>query len=471
MERLKPPGPLSFEGNVAQTWKTWSKAFDFYLVATESDTKSDKIKTSILLTCIGERGREIYETFEFTNDGDSLKLKPVLDQFEAYCNPRSNTTINRHKFFTYRQIEGQTFNNFVTELRTLSAECEFDNLRDSLIKDMIICGVSDRALRERMLREPKIDLKKAIELGQAAEQTKQHAKQLTTQVDRSLNKISHSKRKGRKQSIAGAASNETEDKYFKGKQSEMIKHCKFCAGSHARGRCPAYGKKCNRCNRINHYAKCCTKRVQEIEEESCDESPDSSSDTEFYIGSVTATEKDSETVPDFEEPLKIDSVDDESLSQWSVNLETAGEDICYKIDTGAQVNVLPKKMFDKLTPRPKLKNTSVKLSAYNDTSIPVAGKSILPLMHKGKMHHVLFIVVSSDTTPIIGLNTSERLNLIQRVLKINKSDSFNPDQIPKEYFDCFGEVGILKNTYHIELKDDVKPVVVCMYVCIILPSK
>ena len=130
----------------------------------------------------------------------------------------------------------------MTELRTLSAECEFDNLRDSLKKDMIICGVADRALRERMLRELKIDLKKAIELGQAAEQTKQHAKQLTTQVDRSLNKISHSKRKGRKQSIAGAASNETEDQHFKGKQSEMIKHCKFCAGSHARGRCLAYGK-------------------------------------------------------------------------------------------------------------------------------------------------------------------------------------------------------------------------------------
>ena len=66
---------------------------------------------------------------------------------------------------------------------------------------------------------------------------------------------------------------------------------------------------------------------------------------------------------------------------------------------------MPKKMFDKLTPRPKLKNTSVKLSAYNDTSIPVPEKSVLPLMHKGKKHHVLFIVISSDTTPIIGLNT------------------------------------------------------------------
>ena len=110
--------------------------------------------------------------------------------------------------------------------------------------------------------------------------------------------------------------------------------------------------------------------------------------------------------------------------------------------------------------RSKLKTTAVKLSAYNDTSIPVAGKSIIPLMHKGTKHYVLFIIVSSETTPIIGLNTSERLNLIQRVFKVNKLDSFTLDHIPKEYFDCFGEVGILKTDYHIELKDNVIPVFV-----------
>ena len=460
MERLKPPGPLSFEGNVGQTWKTWRKAFDFYLVATESDTKSYKIKTSILLTCIGERGREIYEIFEFTTAGDSLKLTPVLDQFEAYCNPRSNTTINRHKFFTYCQAEGQPFNNFVTELRTLSAECAFENLRDSLIKDMIICGVSDRALRERMLREPTLDLKKAIELGQAAEQTKEHAKQLTTLTDRSISKITHHRWNRPKQDSAGAPSKEPEKTQFKSKRAEIIKRCKFCAGSHARGSCPAYGQKCNRCHRNNHYAKCCTKRVQTVEEENLRPSSDSSSNTEFYIGSINATDHDSLTPPDFENPLKIDSVNDTTPSLWSINLETAGKNICYKIDTGAQVNVLPKKYFDKLKPRPQLKTTSVKLSAYNDTSIPFAGKSIVPLLHKGTKHYVLFIVVSFDTTPIIGLNTSEKLNLIQRVFKVNRCETFNTDQIPKEYFNCFGEVGILKKAYHIELKNDVTPVVV-----------
>ena len=168
---------------MALSRKTWKKAFDLHLVATESDAKSEKIKTSLPLTSIGERGRKIHESFEFT-DGDSLKLKPVLEQFEGCCSPWSNTTINRRKFFTYCKTEGQILNTFVIELKTFYAECEFDNLRDSLIKDMIICGVPDRAQKKKMLREPKLDLKKVIERGQAAE----HAKQLTSQVDLSLNK-------------------------------------------------------------------------------------------------------------------------------------------------------------------------------------------------------------------------------------------------------------------------------------------
>ena len=228
--------------------------------------KSDKVKTSILLTCIGEGGREIYETFEFASEADSIKQQNVVDMFEAYCNSSSNTTINRLKFFTSRQAEGRSFNNFATELRTLSAECEFENLIDSLIKDMIICGVNDKALRERMLRERKIDLKKAIELGQAAEQTKQHAKQLSNQMNRSLNKMTRCSKESKKQSVAAAAPGDTEEKQHKHDRSRMIKHCKFCTGNHPRGHCAAFGQKCNKCHQNNHFAKCCTKKVGEIEE-------------------------------------------------------------------------------------------------------------------------------------------------------------------------------------------------------------
>ena len=126
------------------------------------------------------------------------------------------------------------------------------------------------------------------------------------------------------------------------------------------------------------------------------------------------------------------------------------------------MNVLPKALYNKLNPRPRIKPTSTKLSAYNGSSIPVHGKCIVPIQYKGQKHHLLFIVVASPTTPILGLATSERLNLIKRVYKITDTniEAAYSSNISDEYADCFGEIGTLKSTYHMTLKDDVSPVVV-----------
>ena len=59
MDKLEPPQAFSFDSNVSHSWKLWLKHFDFYLAATEKDTKGDKIKTSIFLTCIVQKGREM----------------------------------------------------------------------------------------------------------------------------------------------------------------------------------------------------------------------------------------------------------------------------------------------------------------------------------------------------------------------------------------------------------------------------
>ncbi|CAB4033390.1 Hypothetical predicted protein, partial [Paramuricea clavata] len=401
---LSPPSPFAFEGNLAESWKQWQKALDFYLTATESDSKSDKVKTSILLTCIGEKGREIYDTFEFENAGDKLKLKPVLKKFEEYCNPRSNTTFERHKSFTYRQEEGQTFTSFVTELKKRSAACEFDTLKDSLIKDMIICGISDNALRERMLREPNINLQKQSSLVKPPSKPNYMLSNL----------LKTWKRKSTK---------------YTGKSERRKGETKTEIGRHQRGKCPAYGQKCNKCQRRNHFARCCKQTVHQVDDSQDRASFESSSESDFVIESLVATE--SEAASEVQQALKIDPLNsDTSAGHWSVTLNAGSQDIPFKIDTGAQVNVLPKKLYNKLNPRPRIKQTSTKLSAYNGSSIPVHGKCIVPIQYKGQKHHLLFIVVASQTTPIL------------------------------EYADCFGEIGTLKSTYHMTLKDDVRPVVV-----------
>ena len=62
-------------------------------------------------------------------------------------------TILCHKFFAYGQQADQNLHDFVTELKRLSSKCEFDNLHDSLMKDMIICGTKENSLHERLLQE------------------------------------------------------------------------------------------------------------------------------------------------------------------------------------------------------------------------------------------------------------------------------------------------------------------------------
>ena len=234
MDNLKPPPPFSFEGNISQSWKSWKKAFNFFLVVTETEEKAEKMKTSTLLTCIGSKGRDVYETFTFAEDGDKMKLAPVIKKFDEYCEPRKNTTIRRHRFLTHKQSHVDTFTDFVTEFKSLSDDCELGELRSSLVRDVIICGVNDKHLRERLLREDNPELEKVIKIGQAAEQTKTYVKQF----------------KGDKTADYLGSSGRQTDKLT------LIKNCKFCGRTHNRGNCPAYGKECNHCKKKELLRKC-----------------------------------------------------------------------------------------------------------------------------------------------------------------------------------------------------------------------
>ena len=61
----------------------------------------------------------------------------------------------------------------MTELKNLSSKCELDNLQDSLIKYVIVCGTNDNSLHETLLREYDLTLSKAI-----TEETRQHAREV-----------------------------------------------------------------------------------------------------------------------------------------------------------------------------------------------------------------------------------------------------------------------------------------------------
>ena len=149
---LTVPSELSFKGNLQENWRRWKKNFGYYLSATVIDKKDDGVKSNLFLHCIGEEGRQVYDTLNFDADGDELIYDKILEKFELHANPRKNTTFCRYKFFTNRQSEDQTFDKYLTEMKKLCNDCELAVLKDSLLKDMLIIGLHNRKLQERLMK-------------------------------------------------------------------------------------------------------------------------------------------------------------------------------------------------------------------------------------------------------------------------------------------------------------------------------
>ena len=152
---------------------------------------------------------------------------------------------------------------------------------------------------------------------------------------------------------------------------------------------------------------------------------------------------------------QINTIAEETNTEWSVTLNTNGTNICYKIDSDAQVNVLPENQTETLQRKPRITKSTTTLSAYSGSNIPVKGQCTLDIHHRGKNVSLLFIVADTNSPPIIGLNSSKQLNLIKRILSISNSQKRN---FLNEYKDCLGEIGILLKVHHITIDQNITPV-------------
>ena len=92
-------------------------------------------------------------------------------------------------FFSCNQLQGQNIDDFVTELKSRAAHCEFQTLKDSLIKDKLVVGVNDKKVQELLLREDYLDLEKAIQICRAAEEVKEQSHEINSGASSSKSSI------------------------------------------------------------------------------------------------------------------------------------------------------------------------------------------------------------------------------------------------------------------------------------------
>lgn len=229
----KIPRPSALNG---KNWKMFKQMWTNYEIANDLQDQPETKRVAILLSFVGEDALKIYNTFQWNNESDSRNLNMILGKFEEYYSPLKNTTYERYIFNCRKQNPGETVDEFVTNLKLLAENCEFGAIKDSLIRDAIITGISDSVLREHMLIDSGLTLEKAVNMAKASERAKTESVNIATDRnhDHHINKLEK-------------------------RQSTNEVKCKFCGRAHKlqRNFCPAYNKTCFKCGGMNHFENMC----------------------------------------------------------------------------------------------------------------------------------------------------------------------------------------------------------------------
>ncbi|XP_074036721.1 uncharacterized protein [Leptinotarsa decemlineata] len=461
MAELRGIAPLDVTcGNVADKWKFWIQKFNNYLKANEIDKKEEDVQCAQFLQYIGDEGIRIFNTFKFKKE-EQNRIKPLIREFDNFFQPQTNLVYERHKFFTRRQMEGESLQQFITDLKNKAKSCAFSDLEESLVCSMLIIGLLSDQLRERLLENSDMTLKKAESVCLAVQESRKQGQEITSEVkelcivdarteaNRNIPGGSTQQSTSRSDYQASTNTDFPGQPHFRrvskavGRFSPKQISCFECGIAHPVRKCPAFGKQCNICGNFNHFQKMCRKRIVHSiefnndtpgEYETVQEYDDLNSNYVF-IGMVNK----------FSEKNK--------QKQWHIEMVVNQvKNVVFKLDTGAMTNVINIKTVVSLNIDEKtIKRSNVRLTNYSNDTIPVIGECRLHCYYKNNVYWLDFVIVDIDSPAILGLDSCIELNIIKKI------DSVDCADVVKKYEDIFQGIGCLEKPFHIQLKLDAVP--------------
>ena len=237
---------------------------------------------------------------------------------------------------------------FVTELRRLSEYCEFAATLYEMLRDSLVCRVRDSRIQRCLLVEPKLSLKRELDLAVALETAEKDALNLqknpTPGGNPTVNKFK------------GKAGDEKE-----AKPSQTSK-CSPCDGKHNSSECRFKDAKCHACGKVGHVSRACRSKKKGTHKPTQKER----GQRLYKPQSTNRLEGEREGV---EEDCTIGTYSMFSFGSMcsSPYININGKPLNMEIDTGASLSVISEKIYQELWEeggQPSLVKKGVVLRTY-----------------------------------------------------------------------------------------------------------
>ena len=452
--------------------------------------KSDKERSSYILLWIGQTGVNIYNSITWENEEDKFKPDKIWEAFELHLEPKVNSKLARYQLQQFRQLSSESVDGFMTRCRNQSRKCKFRDQREinERLTEQLIIGTVHAKIQEKLLQKgDELTLDNAMDIARTHEATLYHMTQLNTETQPSVHAVSNSRHS-----------------------------CTRCGRDHPpkpRDICPAWDSECRACGKKNHWAKVCKSKAASERKTQRNGNPQSHMKGRNKAKSAYRKKGERKThnvsidseddIDDFQsvtfETITVDTVHqrkDEIYVPISIDLKTGDKRPTYlkaKVDTGAQGNILPLRVFRNMYPQrlsskgtPKtgtLTPSSVILTAYGGTRINQYGTCKIPCSFRGEKTEATFHVTDADGPAIIGLPTSLQLRLVTLNCHVTTEEEISTlvtdkapamkgkdpgmknkpiigkDDLMSQYPDCFTGIGKLQGEYHISTDPTIPAVV------------
>ena len=96
-------------------WPRWRKCFEQFRIASGLSTEGEERQVNTLLYCLGDDAEDVLRSTNISEE-DRKKFNVVRDKFDQFFQVRKNVIIERARFNSRSQQEGESSEQYIAAL-------------------------------------------------------------------------------------------------------------------------------------------------------------------------------------------------------------------------------------------------------------------------------------------------------------------------------------------------------------------
>ena len=351
--------------------------------------------------------------------------------------PKRNTYHNRGDFFWAKQTEDETPKEFWRRLIEIEKECNFNAISaEELLISKYMTAITDKNLRDKIMKEKTLELKKIIEL----------IKQNTYEKKNKKNTIPEALISTKEKHIIKEEPIQRMERFGTRPKNKSFgnRTCRFCNAQNwtSMHKCPALEANCNKCGKKGHYTKVCRQKfnnnrtVKRLTEEETNEPNESTSDSDVSIHHIKEIKKINEMNKHFTATVQINGIKKEFI-----------------IDTGSPVSIIPPD--DRIMKATEIQKITNRYQDVNKNEVKFRGK--IPVnkeYENNKQKMEILITERTDITPLLGKDWMKKFKLTIGKIQLAENNQSEREKVFTKFPDLFENNETIKDT---ERKIQLKP--------------